>query len=108
VDGLSDTDNFYHVQLAGALFLLLGQNQIQEATVVSAGYSGQFGGAAGGNINYLTKSGGNEYHGNAQYDWNGRAFNANDWVRNAFDSVLLTVRRSLSSRRPTQTSPLLT
>ncbi|MGA7928077.1 MAG: hypothetical protein WCA20_19065, partial [Candidatus Sulfotelmatobacter sp.] len=83
---LSDTDNFYHTQLVGALFLLLGQNQIQEATVVSTGYSGQFGGAAGGNINYITKSGSNEYHGNAQYYWNGRVFNANDWFRNAFDS----------------------
>ena len=83
VDGLSDTDNFYHVQMVGALFLLLGQNQIQEATVVSTGYSGQFGGAAGGNINYITKSGGNEVHGNAQYYWNGRVLNANDWFNKA-------------------------
>ena len=30
---------------------VLKKNQIQEATVVSTGYSGQFGGAAGGNIN---------------------------------------------------------
>ncbi len=29
--------------ISGALGLLLGQNQIQEATVVSTGYSGQFG-----------------------------------------------------------------
>ena len=36
--------------ITGALGLLLGQNEIQEATVVSTGYSGQFGGAAGGNI----------------------------------------------------------
>ncbi len=49
----------------GVLGLLLGQNQIQEATVVSTGYSGQFGNAAGGNINYLTKSGSNQFHGNA-------------------------------------------
>ena len=83
VDGLSDNDTLYHTQLVGALFLLLGQNQIQEATVVSTGYSGQFGGAAGGNINYSTKSGGNVYHGNAQYYWNGRVFNANDWFNNA-------------------------
>ncbi len=85
VDGSSVTDNLYHVQQVGALFLLLGQNQIQEATVVTTGYSGQFGGAAGGNINYITKSGGNEFHANAQYYWNGRAFNANDWFKNAFD-----------------------
>ena len=31
IDGLNDTDNSYNVQLAGSLFLLLGENQIQEA-----------------------------------------------------------------------------
>jgi hypothetical protein len=61
----------------------LGQDQIQEATVVSTGYSGQFGGAAGGNVNYITKSGSNEFHGNAQYYWNGRVLNANDWFNKA-------------------------
>jgi len=68
----------------GVLGLLLGQNEIQEATVVSTGYSGQFGNAAGGNINYITKSGSNQFHGNVQYYWNGRVFNANDWFNNAF------------------------
>jgi Carboxypeptidase regulatory-like domain len=67
----------------GVLGLLLGQNQVQEATVVSTGYSGQFGNAAGGNINYVTKSGSNDFHGNAQYYWNGRVFNANDWFNKA-------------------------
>ena len=71
--------------ISGALGLLLGQNEIQEATVVSTGYSGQFGGAAGGNVNYLTKSGTNGFHGNAQYYWNGSAFNANYWFNNAFN-----------------------
>jgi hypothetical protein len=79
VDGLNQNDNGANIPLVGAAFLLLGQNQIQEATVVSIGYSGQFGGAAGANVNYVTKSGSNEFHGNAQYYWNGRVFNANDW-----------------------------
>jgi Carboxypeptidase regulatory-like domain len=79
VDGLNQNDNGSNVPLVGAAFLLLGQNQIQEATVVSIGYSGQFGGAAGANVNYVTRSGSNEFHGNAQYYWNGRVFNANDW-----------------------------
>jgi len=83
MDGMNDNDNAINLSLAGTLFLLLGQNQIQEATVVSTGYSGQFGGAAGGNVNYITKSGGNQFHGNAQYYWNGRALNANDWFDNA-------------------------
>jgi hypothetical protein len=84
IDGMNDNENGANFSQAGALFLLLGQNQIQEATVVSTGYSGEFGGAAGGNINYITKSGGNQFHGNAQYYWNGRALNANDFVLNAF------------------------
>src|SRR5215467_2974065 len=79
IDGMNDSDNGMNVQYTGSLFLLLGQNQIQEATVVTTGYSGQFGGAAGGNINYITKSGSNQFHGNAQYYWNGRILNANDY-----------------------------
>jgi len=83
LDGMTNNENSNNTPLSGSLGLVLGLNQIQEATVVSTGYSGQFGGAAGGNINYITKSGGNEYHGNAQYYWNGRVLNANDWFNNA-------------------------
>ena len=83
LDGMTDNENSNNSTLSGALGLVLGLNQIQETTVVSTGYSGQFGGAAGGNINYITKSGSNEYHGNAQYYWNGRVLNANDWFNNA-------------------------
>jgi hypothetical protein len=85
MDGMNDNDNEINLSQVGALILLLGQNQIQEATVVSTGYSGQFGGAAGGNINYLTKSGSNDFHGNTQYYWNGPVFNANNWLNKAFD-----------------------
>jgi hypothetical protein len=86
IDGLNNNDNGSNTAIGGLLGLALGQNQIQEATVVTTGYSGQFGGAAGGNINFLTKSGGKEFHGNAQYFWNGRVLNANDWLSNAFGS----------------------
>jgi len=83
INGMNDNDSSINLNMIGELLLLLGQNQIQEATVVSIGYSGQFGGAAGANINYITKSGSNHYHGNAQFYWNGRVFNANDWFNNA-------------------------
>src|SRR5437870_2179355 len=85
MNGMNDNDNGQGTNLVSSLLLLLGQNQIQEATVVNIGYSGQFGGGAGANINYITKSGGNEFHGNAQYYWNGRVLNANDWFLNALD-----------------------
>jgi len=72
---------------SGVLGMMLGQNEIQEATVVSNGYSGQYGGAAGSSVNYLTKSGSNNFHGNAQYYWNGTALNANDWFDNEFGAA---------------------
>lgn len=83
MDGMNNNDNGSNLSRAGTLNLLLGQNEVQEATVASTGYSGQFGGAAGGNINYITKSGSNEFHGNTQYYWNGTVFNANDWFLKA-------------------------
>jgi Carboxypeptidase regulatory-like domain/TonB dependent receptor-like, beta-barrel len=83
MDGMNIADNGQNFIAGGSLGLVLGQNQVEEATVISTGYSAQFGQAAGGNINYLTKSGSNGFHGNAQYYWNGRVFNANDWISNA-------------------------
>jgi hypothetical protein len=84
MDGMINNENGNNSSLNGAIGLVLGQNEIQEATVVSTGYSGQFGGAAGGNVNYITKSGSNDYHGNAQYYWNSSVLNANDWFNKAF------------------------
>jgi hypothetical protein len=83
VNGMNDRDNGSLLSNTGSLNLLLGQNQVQEATVVGINYSGQFGGSAGGYVNYITKSGSNEWHGNAQYYWNGRFMNANSWLNNA-------------------------
>jgi len=83
LNGMDNNDIQLNTNNSGAMGMLLGQNEVQEATIVSNGYSGQFGGAAGANVNYLTKSGGNNLHGNAAYYWNGSALNANDWIDNA-------------------------
>jgi hypothetical protein len=48
----------------------------------SAFVGGQFGGAAGARVNYLTKSGSNTLHGNC----NGTVSNANDSISNATES----------------------
>jgi hypothetical protein len=86
LNGMNDNSLGTNVNISGALNLLLGQNEVQEATVVSYGYSGQFGSAAGANVNYITKSGGDAFHGNAAYFWNGRILNANNWINNATGS----------------------
>ncbi len=79
LNGMYDNDPFLNLNNSGATNLTLGNNEVQEATVVTNGYSGQYGGFAGANVNYITKSGSNNWHGNALYWWNGRAMNANDF-----------------------------
>jgi hypothetical protein len=82
LNGMDDNDPFLNLNNSGATNLLLGANEIQESTIVSSGYSGEYGSLAGANVSYVTKSGGNEFHGNAVYYWNGSALNANDWFLN--------------------------
>src|SRR5258708_30338616 len=84
LNGMYDNDPFLNLNNSGATNLLLGQNEIAEATVVTNGYSGQYGGFIGANVNYITKSGSNNWHGNANYFWNGRVMNANDYFNTNF------------------------
>jgi hypothetical protein len=79
LNGMYDNDPFLNVNNSGATNLLLGNNEVQEATVVTNGYSGQYGGFAGANVNYITKSGSNNWHGNTNYWWDGRVMNANNF-----------------------------
>jgi hypothetical protein len=84
LNGMYDNDPFLNLNNSGATNLLLGQNEVQEATVVTNGYSGQYGGFVGANINYITKSGSNNFHGNANYWWNGRVMNGNNYFHTNF------------------------
>jgi len=83
VNGMDNNDPFLNLNNSGATNLMLGKNDIQEATVVNNGYTGQYGRLAGANVNYVSKSGSNEWHGNAIYQWNGRVMNANNFFNNA-------------------------
>ena len=82
VDGATANDPYFNINNSGAANLTLGLNDIEESTVVANGYSGSYGGMAGANINFVSKSGTNSFHGNAKYWWNGDALNANEYFRN--------------------------
>jgi hypothetical protein len=82
LNGQNENDPFLNLNNSGATNLLLGNNDVREATVVTNGYSGQYGTLAGANVNYVTKSGSNSFHGNALYWWNGRTLNANSYFNN--------------------------
>src|SRR5579871_6040393 len=81
-DGANGNDPYFNVNNSGATNLTLGLNDVQETSVITNGYSGQYGGLAGANIDYVSKSGTNAFHGNAEYWWNGRALNSNNYFRN--------------------------
>src|SRR5271170_3024189 len=78
VNGNDYNDPFLNLNNSGASNLLLGGNELQEVAVVSNAYTGQYGRQAGAQVDYSTKSGSNSFHGNAVYNWTGRALNAND------------------------------
>jgi hypothetical protein len=78
-NGENNMDPYFNINNSGATNLTLGSNEVQEATVITNPYSGQYGQLSGAQVSYITKSGTNTFHGNAQYWWNGRYLNANDF-----------------------------
>ncbi|MCU1309607.1 MAG: Oar protein [Candidatus Angelobacter sp.] len=82
VNGNDNMDPYLNLNNSGASNLTLGSSEIQEAVVVQNGYGAQYGRQAGAQVNFTTKSGGNQFHGTAQYNWNGAVLNANDWFNN--------------------------
>jgi len=84
INGENDMDPYFNINNSGATNLTLGQNEIQEATIIANPYGGQYGQLSGAQVIYSTKHGTNQFHGNAQYWWNGRDMNSNDFFNNAY------------------------
>jgi hypothetical protein len=82
LNGFDNQDPFLNLNNSGSSNLTLGQGELAEATVIQNGYNSQYGRAAGAEINYITKSGGNKFHGELLYNYNGTLLNANGWFNN--------------------------
>jgi hypothetical protein len=82
VNGGYENDPFLNLSNSGASNLLLGNNDISEVNVVSNAYGAQYGGLGGAQVNEISRSGTNTFHGNATYFWDGRIMNANDFFNN--------------------------
>jgi hypothetical protein len=88
INGNDANDPYLNLNNSGATNLMLGTNEVQEVAVVSNAYTGQYGRQAGAQIDYVTKSGTNQFHGNAAYWYNGGGMNANDFFNNATNTPL--------------------
>jgi len=83
VNGVDDMIPYSNLNNSGTTGLLLGANEIREASVVQNAYEGQYGRQAGMQVNYVSRSGSNSFHGNLVYTYNGTLLNANDFFGNA-------------------------
>lgn len=79
VNGMEVNDPFLNLNNSGPSNLLLGLNDMQETDVVTNAYDAQYGSFGGVQMNSISRSGSDKFHGNLVYGWNGRAMNANDW-----------------------------
>jgi hypothetical protein len=83
VDGLESNDPFTNLNSALSTNLVLGLNSISEVTVNTLSYSVDQGRYGASQINYVTKSGSNQFHGNLYEIWNGSVLNAADYFTDA-------------------------
>jgi hypothetical protein len=83
VDGLETNDPLTNLNSGLSTNLVLGLNSISEVTVNTLSYAVDQGRYGASQINYVTKSGANQFHGNVYELWNGSRFNAADYFTNA-------------------------
>jgi hypothetical protein len=83
VDGLETNDPLTNLNSGLSTNLVLGLNSIAEVTVNTLSYAVDQGRYGASQVNYVTKSGSNQFHGNLYEIWNGSRFNAADFFTNA-------------------------
>jgi len=83
VDGLETNDPLTNLNSGLSTNLVLGLNSIGEVTVNTLSYAVDQGRYGAAQVNYVTKSGTNVFHGNLYELWNGARLNAADFFTNA-------------------------
>ena len=79
VDGLETNDPLTNLNSGLATNLVLGLNSISEVTVNTLSYSVDQGRYGAAQVNYVTKSGANQFHGNLYELWSGSVMSAEDY-----------------------------
>jgi hypothetical protein len=92
INGASAAENNYYIDGVSTTSLIDGRARqntvmeyIQEVQVKTTGLEAQYGGALGGVVSAITKSGGNEFHGEAHYYYYGNKLSAGPTQRLQLD-----------------------
>src|SRR6202171_5669311 len=83
VDRLETNDPLTNLNSGLSTNLVLGLNSISDVTVNTLSYSVDQGRYGASQVNYVTKSGTNQFHGNLYALWNGSLLNAADYFTKA-------------------------
>jgi len=78
IDGTSNVDTGNN----GAVHVTVNPDAIAEVKVLTSNYQAEYGKAAGGFIALVTKSGTNDFHGDARWFHRHEGLNANNWFSN--------------------------
>jgi hypothetical protein len=86
LDGYDSNDPWLGLNIGLSTNLVIGLDAVQEATVSTNSFSVDQGRYAVAQVNYITKSGTNAFHGDVSEMWNGSRFNAENHFLHANDT----------------------
>jgi len=97
LDGYDANDPWLGLNIGLSTNLVIGLDAVQEATVNTNSFAVDQGRYAVAQVNYVTKSGTNAFHGDLYEIWNGSLFNAEDYFLHANDAPGETARKPRST-----------
>ena len=86
LDGYDTNDPWLGLNIGLSTNLVIGLDAVEEATVNTNSFAVDQGRYAVAQVNYVTKSGTNAFHGDLYEIWNGSLFNAQDYFLHANDT----------------------
>jgi hypothetical protein len=93
LDGISVND-YANSGPGNVIGAALGVDAIQEFSVLTGGFAAEYGKAAGGVVNAITKSGSNSFHGDLYEFLRNSAFDSRDYFSRTSDTPLAEFRRN--------------
>jgi hypothetical protein len=97
LDGYDTNDPWLGLNIGLSTNLVIGLDAVQAATVNTNSFSVDQGRYAAAQINYVTKSGTNVFHGDMYEIWNGSLFNAENYFLHANDTMDSIAKRPRST-----------